>query len=362
MNSYFLCVTQPSNAGDLLINRMLIEELSLYGKVYVDCYNCPKDFRVPLLGNTENVVDVNNEYDFTLKRGAFFSFSKLLEQNEIGLYTQSPGPLNKHSKWSLRISFSIIRTILSALHIPFVRIGCCCSTAISTHTNVIESRKVQYYVRSRIGVEFLKNYRNYGINYIPDLAFLYHYKVKFTSKRKMAVISFREVTDCYEQFLKWLKDSISILIASEYKIIFYYQVKSDEAFMRKLFYQFNSDTITYRKHILWYDEFDFYADKTIVISNRLHCLLMGAVYNAIPFAYDDNGLSVRKISDVFVSVMGGNASNFLAQIDDHNKLLNLLGNTSKYQRVISNNVDENAQLCRSTIKYIVDYCKAARNN
>ena len=37
-NFYFLCITQPSNLGDLIINKMLVDELCRYGKVYVDAY------------------------------------------------------------------------------------------------------------------------------------------------------------------------------------------------------------------------------------------------------------------------------------------------------------------------------------
>ena len=357
MNSYFLCVTQPTNAGDLVINRMLVEELSLYGKVFVDCYNCPDAFRTLLIGNNDNVIDVYKEYGFTLKRGAFLPFAKLLKQSEIGLYTQSPGPLNKHSKWSLRISFSIIRNILSALHIPFVRIGCCCSKAISTNTNVIESQNVQYYVRSLNGVDFLKKFRDNGISYIPDLAYLYHYKANFASPKKIAVISFREVTDNYDRFLQWLRDCIAILISNAYKIIFYYQVERDKEFMHRLYEQMKSDTICFKEDIVWYDKFDFYADKSIVISNRLHCLLMGAVYNTVPYAYVNNDKKVKKISDVFESSMGDDCSRFLSGDYNSEKLACLVENVSENQQLINSIVIRNADQCRNTIKSIVASCK-----
>lgn len=356
MNSYFLCVTQPSNAGDLLINRMLVEELSLYGKVFVDCYNCPSDFRALLIGNTENVVDVNKEYGFTLKRGDFSSFARLLKQSDIRLYTQSPGPLNKYSKWSLRISFAIIRKILSVLNIPFVRIGCCCSTAISTQSNVIESRNVQYFVRSQNGVEFLRSFRDNGISYIPDLAYLYHYKVHLASKKKIAVISFREVTDNYDRFLQWLKDCIIVLISNGYKIVFYYQVKGDRCFMQKLFEQLKSDVVCFREDIIWYDNFDFYADKSIVISNRLHCLLMGAVFNAIPYAYVNNDKKVKKISDVLESSMGDDYSRFVSGDYNSKKLARLIENIAENQQIIDSVVIKNADQCRNAIKSIVESC------
>lgn len=44
MNSYFICATQPTNLGDLVINKMLVDELCRYGKVFVDAYGLPEEF------------------------------------------------------------------------------------------------------------------------------------------------------------------------------------------------------------------------------------------------------------------------------------------------------------------------------
>ncbi|WP_373941208.1 hypothetical protein OEG92_15795 [Polaribacter sejongensis] len=40
MKIYFLVATQHDNLGDLLINKMLINEISKYGTVYVDASRC----------------------------------------------------------------------------------------------------------------------------------------------------------------------------------------------------------------------------------------------------------------------------------------------------------------------------------
>ena len=57
MNSYFICATQPTNVGDLVINKMLIDELCRYGTVYVDACGLPSDFKNVLLQHA-NAVDV----------------------------------------------------------------------------------------------------------------------------------------------------------------------------------------------------------------------------------------------------------------------------------------------------------------
>lgn len=353
MDTYFLCVTQPFNAGDLLINRMLVEELSQYGKVYVDCYNCPKDFRSILIGSSENIIDVYKEYGFTLKKGAIIQFAKLISKNKIGIYTQSPGPLNKIKNIPQRLSFAAIRKTLSFLHIPFVRIGNCCSAAIVTNTNIIEDHNVHYYVRSKNAVAFLNHFNSNISHYIPDLAFLYAKYKQPLDKKKIAIFSFREIAMNIDGFVEWVKACINTLRGKGYTLIFYYQVKTDVTFMETLYDLVGDDSIEFRREILWYDNFDFYADKSIVISNRLHCLLMGAIQGAIPYAYVENNKLVRKIQDVFESIFENNMFHYLANTMPESELATLVDNISMHQSYIANVVNTNYTLCKSTIQNIM---------
>lgn len=352
MNSYFLCVTQPSNAGDLLINRMLVEELSQYGTVYVDCYNCPSTFKSILVGGADNIVDIYNTYGWSLKKGAFYSFTRFLKKKNITLYTQSPGPLNKMSSLLLKFSYSIIRAILAKSRVSFIRIGNCCSAAIVTKTNILESHNVEYYVRSKNAVSFLRQFRENGIHYIPDLAYLYRNHAVISEKKKIALMSFRKVTESLDEFVAWVKGCVNQLVVSGYEVVFYYQVKSDADFMKYLHDIIGSKSIILKTDQLWYDNFDFYSDKSLVISNRLHCLLMGAVYNAVPLAYVDGEKHVRKIQDVFESSFGGNSATYLTNFTESTKLSNIIENLSVYQKNIDEIVDNNNEVCRNTVNHI----------
>lgn len=353
MNSYFLCVTQPTNAGDLLINRMLIEELSIYGKVYVDCYNCPEYFTSILIGCSENIVDVYKTFGFSLKRGAFINFFIFLRNHNIKLYTQSPGPLNKIRSFPLMFSFKIIRGILCLLKVPFIRIGNCCSAAMNTGINVLESNSVEYYVRSKKGVNFLNQFREEGIHYIPDLAFLYKRHVNDCKKNKIALMSFRQVTKNLDEFVTWVKNCVCILQNNGYDVLFYHQVKTDKSFMQYLYDKLRDDKIQLRSEILWYDDFSFYANKSIVVSNRLHCLLMGVVYNVIPLAYVDEEKRVQKIKEVFESSMLNNANNYIADVTSNKKLEDIISNITFHQMIIGDVVEENFKVCSKTIKTLV---------
>lgn len=353
MNSYFLCVTQQFNAGDLLINRMLIEELSHYGTVYVDCYNCSESFKSILIGNSPCIIDVYSTYRFSLKKGSFFSFARFLKEKNVALYTQSPGPLNKVHNILVKTSFKIIRNVLSIMHIPFIRIGSCCSAAMLSNINVLENSNVQYYVRSNKSVEFLKQFRNYGIHYIPDLAYLYRDHVEISEKLKIAVMSFRKVTESLNEFISWVRNCIDLLNENGYKVIFYYQVEPDYEFMKYLYDSIGNEFISLRSDLVWYDNFDFYSDKSIVISNRLHCLLLGALYDAVPLAYVDNNRYVRKIQDVFESSFGADAPKYITDNTSLEKLYDIVKNLSEHQKVINDKVFNNASLCRSKIKSII---------
>lgn len=92
MNSYFICATQPTNLGDLVINKMLVDELCRYGKVFVDAYGLPEEFTKYLFEN-KNAVDVYDTYHLSVKKLRLWGLSKLIKDENIRLYTHSPGPL-----------------------------------------------------------------------------------------------------------------------------------------------------------------------------------------------------------------------------------------------------------------------------
>ena len=94
VNTYFICATQPDNLGDLIINKMLIDELSIYGYVYLDAWGIPDEFKLPLLEN-ENVIDVSN-FIFTVKRRSLrylFLYIFFLKRKNVKLISRSSGPL-----------------------------------------------------------------------------------------------------------------------------------------------------------------------------------------------------------------------------------------------------------------------------
>ena len=82
MNSYFICATQPSNLGDLIINKMLIDELCRYGNVYVDAYGIPAEFKSIILRNN-NAIDVDGYLNITVKRFGITNVLRLIKLDKL---------------------------------------------------------------------------------------------------------------------------------------------------------------------------------------------------------------------------------------------------------------------------------------
>ena len=354
MNTYFLVLTQPSNVGDLLINKMLIKELARHGNVYVDCYNCPDDFRDVLFENMDNVIDLWKEYHYTVKRLNFIKFRNILKKKSIKLFTQSPGPFTKIHFLPLRLALNAIHKIVSMVNIPFVRIGNCCSEALAKGEVISESYVDSYYLRSHQSVEYLKKMTDRSVYYFPDLSFLYSFDLRKYDKKKIAVFCFREVTGNLDSFISGLKYFVSKLLENGYKIKIAYQVKSDEAFSKYIYSIFKCDKVSYHENLIWYNQLDFYKDVNIVFSNRLHSLLIGAMYGAIPVAFTNSENVVRKISDVFDSSISTISKELLLSETSYKNINSIIIDSDSYRKKLAFHIQENSRICRLLINELVE--------
>ena len=191
-----------------------------------------------------------------------------------------------------------------------------------------------------------------NVNYIPDLAYLLKYYVNTSAKSKIAILSFREIKSNKSLFLEWLLEVVDILLKGGYKIELYYQVKKDRNFMIELYNFLNRKGVSFRDDIVWYDSFNFYSDKTLVVSNRLHSLLVGVAYNCIPFAYTDGNPLTKKIGDVFASSLQ-NYDSFLSSSQESTKLKDLIDDKDIICRQLQEDCLNNANKCRITINSIM---------
>lgn len=350
MISYFLCITQPSNLGDLIINKMLVMELSQYGKVFVDCKNTPREFADFLVEGGDNIIDTYKCGGITVKQGNLFKWSDFLKKEKIDIYVTSPGPFMYKENILKSLYFKTIHFALNALNIESYKIGNCCSQAISENRKIALPKNTIAYLRSKSSVELLQSKGENGFHFIPDLAFLLHQYVIPSEKSNIVAMSFRKV-DNKDEFLVSLKTVISFLQNLNFNIEFYYQVDADKAFNEELCGMFDSERVSFLPKKIWYDSLSYYENKKFVVSNRLHSLITGAVYGALPIAIVNSESKVRKIEEVFECSF----ENYKYHIVESGSVPNLNYIVDKYKTLkesIEADVRRNCQLCKEVIANI----------
>lgn len=348
MNFYFLCATQPYNVGDLLINKMLIDELCKYGTVYVDCYNIPDTFKCYILENN-NAIDVYKMSGFSVKNGDIISFCFFLLRNNIKYFTQSPGPLGKLSK-SYSLYFKLISCLLKSIKIKYCLIGNCCSNSLALNEKISIRNADIYLVRSGSSLRYLSKCGIKNVHYIPDLAFLYREKALIMDSHKVVTFCFREIYSNYDSFVEWLKRIIRLLHDRGYRIEFIYQVAKDKSFLIKIKNDLSDmPDISFIEDIIWYDNIQYYSGKSIIISNRLHSLLLGVIHNAVPLALCYNDARDAKIVDVYNSVFKDLSTELIVSEDSVDKIEKILSNIDCVKDKIVKIADCNSKMCHHII-------------
>lgn len=354
INSYYLCITQPTNVGDLLINKMLVEELCKYGKVYVDAHKTPSDFKNILLENP-NAYDAYAEGMVTIKGPSIIKLYRFFKKNNIKVYTSSPGPLGK-GLFIYNLVLGFAEQIAHAAGVRIYRIGACCSQMISKGEILKKGNIDQLLLRSKESVDYAqKTYE--CCRYIPDLAFLYRKVGISYSKQEKVAVTFRSC-DSHPDFLEWCRRLVLRFLEKGFTVCLYYQVEGDREFMNLLYASLKDyTTVEYEDKKLWWENLSFYEDKKYIVSNRLHALLLGAVHDAIPVICTNNDNSVTKIKHVFNSSFTGLKENLYLEYGNDVCMDALINNYAEYRDYIVAGVNRNYNSCVEIIKSLIDETK-----
>lgn len=96
----------------------------------------------------------------------------------------------------------------------------------------------------------------------------------------------------------------------------------------------------------------FYKNASVVISNRLHALLIGASYGAVPLALVSKDVSTSKIRDVFESSVKNLSDSFISDYSSLENLKMVVEAPERYSEQIVSIFEENRKECRNVIKQI----------
>ena len=304
----FIVATQYDNVGDLLINKCLINELSLHGEVYLDTKNVPSSFKNLLLSDTNNVFELNKISKYSFKGKSFFS---LLRNNPgITHIFKSPGPFGTHGDKKVFLKTLVIGLIYKLFKLKGVKsylvgndihyekdMDRFCVKFFSQNTG-------QMLCRSHNNLEALKNIGLKNVDYIPDMCFgltpVIHRDHSF---KKHIGVSFRKLEDnsYHQEIIIAIKNVLNA--DPQVKITFFYQVERDATYNKELYSLFNShENVFFNDSCLEWEDLSIYNSFDYTLSNRLHVLLLGVVHQVIPIALLNNDTKTQKINDIFNSV------------------------------------------------------------
>lgn len=312
MKCFYSAYTNINNVGDLLITKYQIEEFAKYGEIYVDCNGMPVEFKKVIFETaSSNVRDFVKTYGVSYRSKKILRAISIINKNGFTHFSGSPGP-----REPLRLPIQkLIKKAIGALlpsvflrkEVRVISLGVDINCDFNGFWGFLNKWYFKRYdligIRSHANLKRLESYLD-NVVYIPDMAFLYpgFEACSYVHERKRIGISFRKVNDCCK-----LIDIVRIIdrIAKKYHmgIDILYQVDEDRPFCQMIKSELESDVNFIDEPIDFYS-LDLYQKYDMVISNRLHVLLMASMNGALPYGIISESSNELKIRDIFDGVFG----------------------------------------------------------
>lgn len=301
---FYQTKTKFTNTGDALINNSLLSVLRSYGKIKANCGNdIPKEFIQQLGINEDEKLSGYSEFNFIFavlkyaikakrKGDKVFIFS--------GLGHTYGGSLKKVIR---NLIAGILFPIYKLFGVKVIRIGITLGpiSHLLALTEVFRSFFIyKYLVRDTASLNLCHKIGIKKAELCPDMSWLY----KINTSRKLnetnnVVVNLRNSTlDEYvdnkyieniiskcEQILYTIKKSFN----NELNIIVTYQVSGDKEFSLIIFNRLkNKFNVKFVPSQMNLDDVEkYYGKARYNISNRMHSLLLGYKFGALPIALID---------------------------------------------------------------------------
>lgn len=305
---------KTSNLGDILINVLLIRELSKLGNVYLDGA-FDKSIQELILTNNpfaSNIITVTGIKSFEGKPVVrWINLFKTIKNVSFvldppGAYIEGYSPLKaklKYHKYKMR---AII--LKSLFNIKMLRLGVSLGPFSDNFYHLQKKLSEVYYsiaVRDSLNFADLKGRNFSNISLIDDLAFLYNkIDFKFLTDNKLdkskntqplIVISLRGDIEGHklniEYFNSLAERVISILkVNPNYQLKLAYQVQEDLEVLEALKVKLDEHNIAaelLKEQLTLGQAIHLYASANYVITNRLHVALFAILNDTIPLITTD---------------------------------------------------------------------------
>lgn len=289
--------TQYENIGDVLINKTLLSLLREKGKITAFCggglpesffeeMELEKDERSYAKSQKGFVKEIISSAIKAKKDGdEVYLFSGLGAQSAVGILSAA------------RIFVSGLMFMLFRIFgVRIVKIGASVEKYSKSAEAAEKFRSLfisEYFVRDSVSLDKCKRMNIKKARLCPDMSWSYMKNTERVKKEAQGVVAvtFRSHGDdilLKDNCTKAL-EMLEGVIGKEMKVIFYHQVegqKSDEGVSKYLFEELKSrfSCTLEEKQLSLSTAGDVYKKADFVLSNRLHALLLGYKYGAVPLA------------------------------------------------------------------------------
>lgn len=346
---YYQIKIQMSNTGDVMINKALLEHLKKYGKLKCNCNkDMPQDFIKSLELQDDEKINCGNSlaYFFKILKHAI-SAKKRGDKIYLvfGVGHHFGGSLKLYIK---NIVVGLMFLIYKMFGVKMLKIGMTIGpiTKAFGKTEKFRSRFIDYYyVRDTKSYELCKNFKINKVQLCPDMSWLYLAKTnRKLNDSNIITITLRDSTlnQVNNIYMDELINNCSKIVqkiietsSKKMKIRFFYQVKRDKEFCKKVYNIFNDkyDCEFIDKQITLFELNEIYEDSAYNISNRMHSILLGYKYGSLPIALIDTKNHI-KISQ---TLKDNKLDDFIIDVYDFNeqKVNNIINNRDKmYKKLI----------------------------
>lgn len=336
---YYNGNTQFENTGDLLINKTLLDIISSNGIIVINDEKLPLNYKNELLTGLDNIIkfsDSDNQLSFN--KHIYLSLFKnfIFRKKEIFIL-ENPGhhfsKLLKPGKFEFKDFLK--RYLFKKLNCNVLKIGVTLGP-YSDSMSVYYAKTSKYYhsifIRDFKTLELTNKFNFKNITYMPDLAWAFNNeKYQSISKinipnSKYIVISFRDAmegsardAEYFVQLERSLEKIFETYIG--YKFVLSYQVVFDKKVCEDIFVHFkDSYDVTFIDECLNIsDAMYLYSNSEMVISNRLHVLLLAIKSKTLAIALSD----VKKHNKLVSMYHDENVKECFLDIYDSNFIINL---------------------------------------
>jgi Uncharacterized conserved protein len=307
---HFRIKTQFENLGDALINRELIALLSRHGRVVVDATHAPAEF-------VETVIGSQDKPPLVVRQGPSF-FLRIFWRCLVLRLTRAPGTvwlaLNPGGNSGEISAATATKRRLRDLALRTLRLAGCKIALIGASFDNLGPRHAQrvaalskiatlFSVRDSISAQYCEQSGIRVTDIVPDLAFNLGGATAASDRKPPAdraiAISMRKVPS--GQLEARILQALAQLDPDRASLVHLcFQVKRDEEPQQRLRdflanHGYRAEMADVSRSIR--ETVEFYSRCELVITNRLHVLLLAAHSGTLPMAYlePDEGPKIRGI-------------------------------------------------------------------